>query len=1300
MPTDSDVDLKADQTPTERPESGKPRRKMLGKYELIKQIGAGGMGAVYLANDMQLRRSVAIKVLPRDKAKNDTLVRRFEAEAQSAAQLQHDNIVRVYEAGEADGFLFIALEYVEGTDVHNLIAEENGITVERSVEIIRQAANGLQHAFKRGIVHRDIKPSNLLIGKDGIVKLTDLGLARSIDETLESNITRAGTTVGTVDFMAPEQARSSKAADIRSDIYSLGCTWYQMLTARPPFGGSLTNKLFAHATRKRPDPRDIVPDIPQRVVDVLHRMMERSPKNRYQSPAELLEDLDALGDLNQPDIDFVTARVFDDSDDAHDVVKSETEKSDSGAEENAANETVDNASPVTQSKMRGTLPSRLPLRNSEEQKQTGPWIRVNWSKYHLLIGTFLLGIGTLVAIGAGLSVAFQDDGSDAEHPVHNPFGGGTSQGNATNNVTAQNGEPDTNTNSQQSQTSQNNVPNASGNQPSSSGNNNDTVNNGTTNHVTTNNGTDPDEVVIENSHKQTPAWVTQIPTPSELASSNPSTPLTVIPIGLSGENRAKAFNLNDALRNIPASGAVIQLLSEGPFLLKPTEIAATGDVVIAAASSHRPLIYTMLDDTYKGQPILQTSGSRLMLSGIDLFLDTTDLTLSQPIRVIDAGDGDLTVLKSSVTVSGKEQMEAIAFHVNGPSNNKVYVNDSIVRGNQTTAFELDTPSLELFAENSVFVTGTSPVVRLSDSTGVEAKTGETMRRIKLKGCSTTSQQALFEFQALDARKPAVRTEVVSMNCLFGAQAGLTPPTLLRLKRWPRSHFERKSTPDEKNLQWLTEDTLFAGWVALVSLSDPTDREVRGHAGWQHLWKQRIPRELFVAEAWPSTRISGFDKATLSQFGFQTPLTDGVASIVTKRPGTEVRSLSVPSTETIERGQSLSTRPEWSTIAYSPWKASETMIVNVGDQDLGRVLETKNLAKNTLVIVRGSGVRYSSPIRIANANVRFQFESTGEDSLVMIPQTIRPGSVDPTKGRFNSLFSVINGSIEIIGGRFRMSESTLANQPNWFLYVQGGTFSIWNCEIRGPVNANAVHKGLVRWVKPAEKSSEMSYYPYRRRSRIVDSFLIGYRTLMDFDLRDQAVSIQNSTCATVEDAIRVRLNGFDPYIGGAIDVQDSTFSVGGAAFHLESNRIAVGCKLPLRMFVDRTLFAPAMPGVSGNVKPSVIACADFALTDHYFRWWGQENVYDSNLQEPIRIDEGDTSVAPGAFANGWDGLWDREHVQRPLFGAERLRMPYPSRRSEFNRKSFVVPAGSGAATWTSNGSPAGASMEPPPKRKYD
>lgn len=291
--------------------------KKLGKYEIVRKIGAGGMGTVYLAQDTLLNRSVALKVLPKDRAENSILVRRFQSEARASAMLTHDNIVAVYDADKADGYLYIALEFIEGIDLSEWLRKRERIPVKRSIDIIKQVAAALQHAHDKNLVHRDIKPANIMITKQGEVKLADMGLARSVDESLDTTITRDGTTVGTVDYMSPEQAANSKSTDIRSDIYSLGCTWYHMLTGSPPFAeGSLTNKLAAHAKTPPPDPRDINPDISESVVAIIHRMMSKKKEDRYQTPAELLEDIENSANLEANSAHFLAVLLEEDEEES------------------------------------------------------------------------------------------------------------------------------------------------------------------------------------------------------------------------------------------------------------------------------------------------------------------------------------------------------------------------------------------------------------------------------------------------------------------------------------------------------------------------------------------------------------------------------------------------------------------------------------------------------------------------------------------------------------------------------------------------------------------------------------------------------------------------------------------------------------------------------------------------------------------------------------------------------------------------------------------------------------------------
>ncbi len=283
---------------SDSPSSKRMKAVRLGRYEVVKHIAKGGMGAVYLARDPERDRDVAIKVLPPDTKDKAGALARFKREFQAAARLHHANIVTLHDFGEHQGVHFLVMEYVEGTDegrdLQEYIDRKGRLDAKEACFITHLAAKALHHAHKRGVVHRDIKPSNFLLSrKDGPlgVKLTDFGLAVRVDEN-EFRVTRDGSTVGTVDYMSPEQARDSRAADVRSDIYSLGCTLYHMLAGSPPFpDGGLTERLLKHKDEPPADVRDFNARVPDWLAKVVARMLAKDPADRYQSAKELLKAL-------------------------------------------------------------------------------------------------------------------------------------------------------------------------------------------------------------------------------------------------------------------------------------------------------------------------------------------------------------------------------------------------------------------------------------------------------------------------------------------------------------------------------------------------------------------------------------------------------------------------------------------------------------------------------------------------------------------------------------------------------------------------------------------------------------------------------------------------------------------------------------------------------------------------------------------------------------------------------------------------------------------------------------------------
>jgi serine/threonine-protein kinase len=319
---------------------------VLGQYRILDRLGEGGMAQVYKAEHIVMKRPVAIKIIatrswcdlehgigalavgyhaedvigphsmsgkrPQDEA---GVIERFHREVQIAAQLDHPNIVRAYDAAEARGLFFLAMEFVDGIDLGARVRQSGPLPVALACDYVRQAANGLEYAHQHGLVHRDVKPSNLLVTRSGVVKILDLGLARlagSIPEEigLKSSDSDQSGLAGTPDYMAPESAQDSRSTTIRSDLYSLGCTFYYLLTGEVPFpGGGWPEKLLRHQLDSAPSVVVIRLDVPSEVAAILQRLMAKEPTARYATPAELAAALDAWLAAQSAPIDPVPAML-------------------------------------------------------------------------------------------------------------------------------------------------------------------------------------------------------------------------------------------------------------------------------------------------------------------------------------------------------------------------------------------------------------------------------------------------------------------------------------------------------------------------------------------------------------------------------------------------------------------------------------------------------------------------------------------------------------------------------------------------------------------------------------------------------------------------------------------------------------------------------------------------------------------------------------------------------------------------------------------------------------------------------
>ena len=287
---------------------GKASELILGEYLLLYKIGKGGMGEVFKGFHRRLERFAALKVLRRDTFGSACSIKRFLQEVKVAARLNHRNIVATYDAGEQNGVHYLAMEYVDGCDLEALLKAHGPLPVPHVLDYVMQTAEGLQYAHSRNVLHRDIKPSNLLLSSEGVIKILDMGLARIAEgddanagATLAERLTRAGQMLGTIDYISPEQAKDTRSADHRSDIYSLGCTMYSLLTGKTVYRGDTDIvKVMAHCEAPIPSLRETRPDVPEQLDQALRKMVAKKPEDRYQTMADVIAALETCRDSGAP----------------------------------------------------------------------------------------------------------------------------------------------------------------------------------------------------------------------------------------------------------------------------------------------------------------------------------------------------------------------------------------------------------------------------------------------------------------------------------------------------------------------------------------------------------------------------------------------------------------------------------------------------------------------------------------------------------------------------------------------------------------------------------------------------------------------------------------------------------------------------------------------------------------------------------------------------------------------------------------------------------------------------------------
>ncbi len=652
----------------ERLLGGRTEGFFLGECKILDRLGAGGMGKVYLAEQLKLGRQVALKVLPAKFAQDPDYLARFRREARAAAGLKHPNVVQVYDVGEDAGTHYIIMELVRGTNLRERIKQNGPMSVEESIEVIKQVAAGLQHAHEHGVVHRDIKPSNLVLeGRE--VKILDLGLARKFDSG--ESITQETQSLGTPDYMSPEQFRDARSADIRSDLYSLGCTWYTLLCGQPPFpSGDAVAKAVAHM-QQMPEPiQRLATNVPDGIAAVIKRLMAKDREDRFQTPNDLLEVLKVWWSHAVEETVVVGSSI------------------DTSADRSGVKQT----------------PARVAVAERDEDSQT--LIRPPSTSVPTFVLYLVPVMGALVLGGAYFGIqALRKQVSNAEPIIVEIPASPSTNKNQPQSIQRKNDSSSSLTDP----SSQNGSapPVASTNSSKAGAAENETAT------------SKPSEKTTATSPKPNPAPTAEVakvdPKPAPEAKSKSPLPARESQTWRVGKGDGAVASLSDIWDQL-ISGDEIRISTAAPLDVPPLQ---QGDkhLVITAEGNTRPILLLQLPAVpQNGQGLWRIDRGSLMLTGVDLYVDLTDRKHADPdVVLFELNESDLHLVNTTITVirgrvEGRSPVTAVKLvgerpwdktaKGNPPQPVQLELRNGMVRGAQKVVF-IDSRQTSIRLENSV-----------------------------------------------------------------------------------------------------------------------------------------------------------------------------------------------------------------------------------------------------------------------------------------------------------------------------------------------------------------------------------------------------------------------------------------------------------------------------------------------------------------------------------------------------------------------------------------------------------------------
>lgn len=1188
------------------PESGaaavpKPAPR-LGSYRLREQLGSGGMSNVFRAVHEETGSVVAVKVLPRSLAKNVMVLQRFLREAKSAEALDHPNVVSIYDRGFDQGRHYLVLEYVAGRDLHDRVRMNGPLGIDEAIRFIRQVAEGLQYASSLGMVHRDVKPANLLMMPDGQAKIIDLGLALQADME-DERVTRDGTTVGTVDYMAPEQARDSRQTSVRSDIYSLGCTFYFLLTGSPPYpGGGLVDKLARHVRAPIPDPREYRPDVSEALSLLIRRMMEKKPELRFSDYMQLIAALERLADPSKSGQSVaLDALIVEDEDDEIGLVPAEPIL--------PGGKGVASRPPSTHKPLMAEIvedddqpPSTIGSRAGSSHSLLGPSrpVEMSLSELASLDGGDDLQVRRQgrppssqaqarsrpsLAVPAGPS--FEDLVDEAEEPVEG-YGGSTIRRSGTElplktwiaaglmvgltialvglgvsvAISLTKPQPEIAVVSPREDPPENSIEvqtpiGVRGIGPNRPVRRSDPIKvesgqgagpvTPTTVRITAREPL-PDEKVYPSQWEQR---LLPAPAPSDAALSNrPRVILRRVPeAGDEPQTSSPAAALS-------RSGDVVEVADTGPFYEDDCQVTGKARIIRS-----RPGIRPILKIEPTGQEVVRQQEAKFVLGrdrtekltieGIDLAVDIRDLPLKQQSLFLCRG-AEVTLRDCTITlINVADRPSFTIFRVEeGPTRNRITLERTLIRGPIRTLVGLTAAHAEIVLNRSVIVGDGGPLIA-SESADQAAR-------------------SLFLIRSVIA----TRGNLIEWK---GKQAPLTVKalgsTIARVDGGDATAMLRSRTVGggpAAILDWWGQDNSFVGWAGWLTSTSETSTRVDGLDGIHATWPGSDSSSVVSAGPWPASivredvipadfvPIASDRRGTLARVASPHPrLRDQTFGAIARLPAPAMSDGLIEPTAGpgfLLPGGSASHPGPGSIAQPSSIGAAQPLVdlyfdlqASPWNGDLGSFLieKVKDATSRVVVHVRGSGTRTMSPVRFPDGlSIAILGEHTEASKASPIGFVPAPGD----HGR--AMFELIGGDLAVANLAFT---SDASNRPRHWFRIEDGLFAMRHCRLRDASPAVAGLGAAVSFI--ARKAS-----PIPSRAGPLTS------------ATDRPIArIKNSLIWTGGDAISAEMGR------GIVDLENCLIISGGPAITLLPQRVGRD-KFEADLIMDRCTIADDRTGI--------------------------------------------------------------------------------------------------------------------------